>query len=178
MPSDWRYGATVVSNRAMLSSSSTQLSAADISVRENSRVTKGPAGAALRAEAGLAGSACKGAPAALAVATSATAAATVTALSRAARPLPACFLSRSPVTMVTSEVRSGCRSGWLRCGITLPRGATLKRDCSSRCAQRRGLGRQELDRATVWDLAVEDEEASEAVPGVVDGIGAITTADG
>src|SRR5215813_14573425 len=84
MPSDLRYGATVVSSRAMLSSSSMQLSAADISVRENSRVTNGPGGfAALRAEAVPACDA-GDTPRATApvVGTSATAAATVTALSR------------------------------------------------------------------------------------------------
>jgi hypothetical protein len=121
MPSDWRYGATVVSNRAMLSSSSTQLSAADISVRENSKVTNGPGGGveALRAVATPACGAvatpacgavatpacgaCAG-PRATApvVGTSATAAATVTALSRPARLLPGCLLSRSPVIMATS----------------------------------------------------------------------------
>ena len=93
MPSDWRYGATVVSKRAMLVSFSTQLSAADISVRENSRVTKGPVrrGSALRAGAALALRRLRRAARATvpAVGTSATAAATVTALSRPARLLPA-----------------------------------------------------------------------------------------
>src|SRR5215471_16892548 len=84
---------------------STQLSAADISERENSSVTKGPVVVAVvLAGAAPVRSPCAGPPAtAPVVGTSATAAAAATALSRHARLLPACFLSRSAVIMVTSS---------------------------------------------------------------------------
>src|SRR5690348_5387023 len=89
MPSDCRYGATVPSRVAMLASSSTQLSAADISVRENSRVTNGPGAAAWSAEAPPARGACAEPLAAdEAAGTSATAAATIAALSRPTRRIP------------------------------------------------------------------------------------------
>src|SRR5438105_12842703 len=78
----------------MLVSSSTQLSAADISERENSRVTNGPGAAAARAGAAPARGACAGPLAAApAAGTSATAAATVMALSKPARRLPARWVS-------------------------------------------------------------------------------------
>jgi hypothetical protein len=92
----------------MLVSSSTQLSAADISVRENSRVTKGPGAGALRAAAAPVRGAADGPLAAApAAGTSARAAATVTAVSSAARlerNLPACLLTRSvfPLMVPTS----------------------------------------------------------------------------
>src|SRR6516162_6881684 len=101
MPSDCRYGATTVSSRAMLVSSSTQLSAADISLRENNSVTNGPEpSAVLGGGARPAFGGCTEPLAAdPAAGTSAIAAATVTALSRRTRLLPACFLSRSLVIL-------------------------------------------------------------------------------
>src|SRR5690348_14516532 len=90
----------------MLVSSSTQLSAADISLRENNNVTNGPepsvvlGGGARPALGGCTEPGCTE-PLATdpAAGTSAIAAATVTALSRRTRLLPACFLSRSPVIL-------------------------------------------------------------------------------
>src|SRR6266568_6720088 len=87
----------------MLASSSTQLSAADISERENSRVTNGPDATAARAEAAPARGACDGPLAAAPAGTSATAAATVTALSRPARLLPVRWASPVMVTTFLDE---------------------------------------------------------------------------
>src|SRR6266566_5961921 len=56
----------------------------------------------------------------------------------------------------------------LRCCSTLPRQRAL-------C---RGLGREELDRAGVWDCTVEDEETGEAGVVVVDRERALARADG
>ena len=90
----------------MLVSFSTQLSAAEISERENSSVTNGPGGgAALRAGTAPAPGARTAPPAAdPAAGTSATAAATVTALSRPARLLPACFLPRSVFSVMAHRL--------------------------------------------------------------------------
>src|SRR5215469_7736193 len=100
---------------------STQLSAADISERENSSVTKGPVVVAVvLAGAAPVRSPCAGPPAtAPVVGTSATtAAAAATALSRHARLLPACFLSRSAVIMVTSSFMFPVAvAGGYGCGI-------------------------------------------------------------
>src|SRR5215467_12959880 len=100
----------------MLVSFSTQLSAADISVRENSRVTNGPWPSDV-----VAGGGARPALADFteplatdpATGTSAIAAATVTALSRRTRLLPACFLSRFPVILGDPlGLISGCRGGY------------------------------------------------------------------
>src|SRR5262245_9506373 len=73
----------------------------------------------------------------------------------------------------------GCRSRWLRVRQrALPRGATLQSAGSGHCAQRRGLGRKELGRATVWGLTIKDEEGSEAIVGVGERIDAIAATDG
>jgi len=125
---DCMYGATMPSRVAMLASFSAQLSAADISVRENSRVTKGPCGCnALPAVASPARGACAGAPAAApAAGTSAIAAATAAAMSSPRRLLRACFLSRSAVMMATflDEFLLRGATVWHR---GLPCRATLKR---------------------------------------------------
>ncbi len=97
----------MVSSRAMLVSSSTQLSAAEISLRENSSVTNGPGAAALRTAAAPARAVCDGPLAAdPAAGTSATAAATVTALSKPARLMPT--VRARPVCR---SLASSCR-GW------------------------------------------------------------------